>query len=162
MRKHYTASFKAQVVLELLKEEKTIAQISSEYGVHVTMLHRWKNTAVENLSSVFEDESKKNTAAIQKEHEKETSELYAKIGRLTTEVEWLKKKIWHQTELELKELPWSSTTVTRSAFLGRRICSASIGRAFTTDLQTSQKKSFASAVASTRYTRSGQSQEAAT
>nr|WP_245630293.1 IS3 family transposase [Alicyclobacillus acidiphilus] len=93
MRKHYTASFKAQVVLELLKEEKTIAQISSEYGVHVTMLHRWKNTAVENLSSVFEDESKKNTAAIQKEHEKETSELYAKIGRLTTEVEWLKKNL---------------------------------------------------------------------
>lgn len=92
MRKHYPASFKAEVVLELLKEEKTIAQISSEYGVHVTMLHRWKNTALENMSSLFEDEGKKNTAVLKKEHEKETSELYAKIGRLTTEVEWLKKK----------------------------------------------------------------------
>lgn len=92
MRKHYSAAFKAQVVLELLKEEKTIAQISSEYGVHVTILHRWKNTAVDNLSSLFEDEEKKNVTAIKKEHEKETSELYAKIGRLTTEVEWLKKK----------------------------------------------------------------------
>jgi len=92
MRKHYTASFKAQVVLELLKEEKTIAQISSEYGVHFTMLHRWKNTAVDNLSSIFEDEGKKNSVALKKEHEKETSELYSKIGRLTTEVEWLKKK----------------------------------------------------------------------
>jgi len=92
MRKHYTAAFKAEVVLELLKEEKTIAQISSEYGVHVTMLHRWKNTAVDNLSSIFEDESKKNAAVLKKEHEKEASELYAKIGRLTTEVEWLKKK----------------------------------------------------------------------
>ena len=92
MRKHYPASFKAEVVLELLKEEKTIAQISSEYGVHVTMLHRWKNTALENMSSLFEDEGKKNAAALTKEHEKETAELYAKIGRLTTEVEWLKKK----------------------------------------------------------------------
>nr|WP_249226453.1 IS3 family transposase [Alicyclobacillus mengziensis] len=93
MRKHYPASFKAEVVLELLKEEKTIAQISSEYGVHVTMLHRWKNTALENMSSLFEDEGKKNAAALKKEHEKETSELYAKIGRLTTEVEWLKKNL---------------------------------------------------------------------
>jgi transposase-like protein len=92
MRKHYTGAFKAEVVLELLKEEKTIAQISSEYGVHVTMLHKWKNAVVDNLSSVFEDESKKSAAALKKEHEKETSELYAKIGRLTTEVEWLKKK----------------------------------------------------------------------
>ncbi|WP_258111955.1 transposase, partial [Alicyclobacillus sp. SP_1] len=54
MRKHYTAAFKAQVVLELLKEEKTIAQISSEYGIHFTMLHKWKKTALENLASVFE------------------------------------------------------------------------------------------------------------
>jgi transposase-like protein len=92
MRKHYPASFKAEVVLELLKEEKTIAQISSAYGVRVTMLHRWKNTASENMSSLFEDEGKKNAAALKKEHEKETSELYAKTGRLTTEVEWLKKK----------------------------------------------------------------------
>lgn len=92
MRKHYPASFKAEVVLELLKEEKTLSQISSEYGVHVTMLHRWKNTAVDNLSSIFEDEGKKTATALKKEHEKETSELYSKIGRLTTEVEWLKKK----------------------------------------------------------------------
>jgi putative transposase len=40
MRKHYTASFKAQVVLELLKEEKSISEIASEYGVHPIMLHR--------------------------------------------------------------------------------------------------------------------------
>ena len=59
MRKHYSASFKAEVVFELLKEEKTIGQISSEYGVHFTMLHRWKKTALENMSSLFEDEGEK-------------------------------------------------------------------------------------------------------
>ena len=80
MRKNYTVAFKAQVGLELLKEEKTIAQISSEYGVHVTMLHRWKNTDVDKLSSFFEGEEKKSTATLKKEHEKEITELYSKIG----------------------------------------------------------------------------------
>lgn len=38
------------------------------------MLHKWKNTVVDNLSSVFEDESKKSAVSFKKEHEKETSE----------------------------------------------------------------------------------------
>ncbi len=92
MKKHYTASFKAQVVLELLKEERSIGAIASEYGVHPTLLHRWKKTAVANLSSVFEDEGKNSAAALKKEHEKETTQLYSKIGKLTTQLEWLKKK----------------------------------------------------------------------
>lgn len=78
---------------ELLKEEKSIGEIASEYGVHPTMLHRWKNTAVDNLSSVFEDEGKNSAAALKKEHEKETTQLYSKIGKLTTQLEWLKKKL---------------------------------------------------------------------
>jgi transposase-like protein len=69
MRKHYTASFKAQVVLELLKEEKTVSQISSEYGIHFSMLHNWKKTALEQLASVFEDEEKKSSAVLKKQHE---------------------------------------------------------------------------------------------
>ncbi len=42
MRNQYTASFKAQVVQELLKEDKTIAQIAAEYEVHPTQLNQWK------------------------------------------------------------------------------------------------------------------------
>ena len=93
MRKHYTASFKAQVVLELLKEEKTVSQISSEYGIHFSMLHKWKKTALEQLASVFEDEEKKKSSAVlKKQHEQEVNELYSKIGKLSTQLEWLKKK----------------------------------------------------------------------
>ncbi|SFV07824.1 Transposase [Alicyclobacillus macrosporangiidus] len=110
MRKHYSASFKAQVVLELLREEKTVTQLASEYGVHPTMLHRWKNTVVDNLSSLFEDVDKKNTTAIKREHEKELEELYSKIGRLTTQVEWL-KKIWPQPGLVKSVWRWSSGTI---------------------------------------------------
>ena len=92
MRKHYTAAFKAQVVLELLKEEKTVSQISSEYGIHFTMLHKWKKTALEQLASVFEDDEKKSAAVLKKQHEQEVNELYSKIGKLSTQLEWLKKK----------------------------------------------------------------------
>ena len=36
MRKQYTSAFKDKVVRELLKEEKTLAQIAAEYEVHPT------------------------------------------------------------------------------------------------------------------------------
>lgn len=92
MRKHYTAAFKAQVVQEILKEDRTIAQISTEYGVHPTMLHKWKKTVIENMTDLFQNESKKNVAVINKEHEKELEALYSDIGRLTTQLTWIKKK----------------------------------------------------------------------
>jgi hypothetical protein len=49
MKKAYTAAFKAQVVLEMLKETKTLSQLSSEYGVHVTVLRDWKAIALKGL-----------------------------------------------------------------------------------------------------------------
>jgi putative transposase len=45
MRKQYTSAFKAKVVQELLKEEKTLAQIASEYEVHPTQLKNWRAIA---------------------------------------------------------------------------------------------------------------------
>jgi transposase-like protein len=51
MRKQYTSAFKAKVVQELLKEEKTLAQIASEYEVHPTQLKNWRAVALEGMSS---------------------------------------------------------------------------------------------------------------
>jgi transposase-like protein len=42
MQKHYTGKQKAQIVLEILKEEKTVTQISSEYGVHSSQIYKWR------------------------------------------------------------------------------------------------------------------------
>jgi len=90
MRKHYTAQFKAQVVQEILKEEKTLNQLAAEQGIHPNQLKRWKATALEGLPSLFsKDDKAVQTAA---EHERQLTELYAEIGRLTTELTWLKKK----------------------------------------------------------------------
>src|SRR5215472_9604228 len=58
MRKQYTAAFKARVVQELLKEEKTLAQLASEYEVHPTQLKSWRAVALEGLPGLFEKQEK--------------------------------------------------------------------------------------------------------
>jgi len=90
MRKTYSAEFKAQVVLEILKEEKSISQLSSEYGVHPNILGKWKVQAMGGLPRVFADDHKEKEA-MKSEYEKRIQELYEEIGRLTTQVNWLKK-----------------------------------------------------------------------
>jgi len=90
-RKHFTSSQKAQIALEVLKEEKTVNQIASENGIHPNVLYRWKKQALENLPRLFEDENKGERAR-QAEHERQVNELYNEIGRLTTQLNWLKKK----------------------------------------------------------------------
>ena len=91
MRKHYTAKQKAEMVLEMLKEEQTTAQISSKHGVHANQLYKWKSQVLEGLPQIFEDDHK-TEKAIEAEHEIETNELYVQIGKLSTQLEWLKKK----------------------------------------------------------------------
>lgn len=90
MRKRYTPQFKAKAVREILREEKSISQLSSEYGVHATQLRKWKRVALEKLPDLF-------ITAAQTDEElarlkKEQNQLYAEIGKLTTQLNWLKKK----------------------------------------------------------------------
>lgn len=88
---HFTANQKAQIVLEILREDKTIAQIASENSIHPNQLHRWKKQAVENFSQLFE-EDRKGEKAREAEHERQLNQLYAEIGRLSAQLSWLKKK----------------------------------------------------------------------
>ena len=91
MRKRYTAQFKAGIVQEILKEEKTIGQIASEQGIHPNQLNRWKAIALEGLPSLFSKDGKAAEVTAT-EHERQVHELYAEIGRLTTQLNWLQKK----------------------------------------------------------------------
>ena len=90
MRKHYSATFKAEAVRELMKEEKTISQLAAEIGVHPTQLKEWKKLALTGLSELFSREGKANEQ--NREHEQQVNDLYGEIGRLITQVSWLKKK----------------------------------------------------------------------
>jgi len=91
MRKHYTTTFKAQIVQEVLRGEKTISQIATEHDVHPNLIGLWKTTAIERFPSLFERENADREAE-RIAHEKQLRELYEEIGRLTTHVTFLKKK----------------------------------------------------------------------
>ena len=90
-RNHYSPDQKAQIVLEALQEEQTLAQLAAAHGVHPNLLRKWKAQAVERLPTVFNDEQQA-VRDLEAEHERERQELYAEIGRLTTQLGWLKKK----------------------------------------------------------------------
>lgn len=88
MKKQYSAQLKAQIVQEMLKEEKSLGQLAAEYGVSTKQMGRWKTMALEGLPRLFEPSDQK----LQQEYEQKIEALYAEIGRLTTELNWLKKK----------------------------------------------------------------------
>ena len=81
--KRLSASLKAQIVLEALREEKSVAQIASENHIHPNQIHKWKKQAVENFIHLFEEDGQ-GARARETEQEREINELYAEIGRLST------------------------------------------------------------------------------
>lgn len=92
MRKRHSAEFKAQVVREIFKEEKTFSQLSTEFEVHPNLLYKWREVAVAGLPRLFNGEIALSQAARDAAHGQQLEELYAEIGRLTTQLNWLKKK----------------------------------------------------------------------
>ena len=90
-RKRLTAGQKAQIVLEALREDKSVALIASENNIRPNQIHKRKKQALEDFVHLFEDEHKGERAE-EVEHEKQVDELYAEIGRLSAQLSWLKKK----------------------------------------------------------------------
>lgn len=91
MKKSYTPTFKAQLTLELLKETKTVNQLAAEYGVAPTVLREWKQIALKGLPDLFVQRD--SVSNLQATYEQQLETLYGEIGRLTTHVNFLKKKL---------------------------------------------------------------------
>lgn len=87
-RKSHSAGFKAKVAMEAAKQEKTIAQLSGQFGVHANMITKWKKHMLQELPGVFSGMHKKAN----KDSERLIDELYRQIGQLKVELDWLKKK----------------------------------------------------------------------
>jgi transposase-like protein len=87
-RKMMTGTQKAKVALEAVKGIKTVNEIAQEYGVHPTQVGLWKKALLENASQLFDVKLGTKTIDPQSNPER----LYAKIGQLNMELEWLKKK----------------------------------------------------------------------
>lgn len=81
IRKRHSADFKAQVALAAIREDATIAELSSRYGVHSTVIHRWKKEAIAAMSVVFSGKQERQD----NDYSAQIKELHAKIGQLTVE-----------------------------------------------------------------------------
>ncbi len=88
-RKTHSEAFKARVALEALKGVRTLSELSAAHGVHPTVIAQWKRQLLEGAPAVF----CRGSAGGGRSEEDLTAPLYQEIGRLTMEVEWLKKKL---------------------------------------------------------------------
>ena len=86
-RNKYSAKFKLKMVLLALREDVPISEISSEHGVHATVINRWKKEALGSIEVGFSSKLEKQ----QTDHADEVKELHAKIGELTMERDFLSK-----------------------------------------------------------------------
>jgi len=88
LRRKHTPSFKAKVALEAIKEQKTSAEMASEYQVHPGQIRNWKTIAKKGLIDLFSDKRRSKD----QDKEKLIEELYRQIGQMKVDLDWLKKK----------------------------------------------------------------------
>ncbi len=84
-RRKFSSAFKTQVVLEAIKERESLSELSTRFEVHPNVISTWKREFLSKASNVFDSNSK------EPDIEQEKQKLYAKIGQLEMEKEWLKK-----------------------------------------------------------------------
>lgn len=87
-RRQFTAAFKSRVARAALREDKTLAQLASEYGVHPNQITEWKRQILEAMPDVFSRKRKKQ----QQDNQQLIDRLYQQIGELQVDVNWMKKK----------------------------------------------------------------------
>ena len=92
-RRSWTASEKAKIVLELLREEKTLNEVAQAHEIHPKMLSQWKAQFLENSELAFDkNRGLRDLKEALEESTQEKDELHRQIGKLTAEVNWAKKK----------------------------------------------------------------------
>ena len=90
-RRTYDESFKVKVVLESLKEEKTLSELSGKYEVHSNQISQWRKTFLENATKAFTGDQADKEHIRNLEHEKE--DLHKQIGEQIMDINFLKKNL---------------------------------------------------------------------
>lgn len=119
-RNRYTAEFKANVGLELLREELTLNEVAAKYQLNPQMISQWKSDFVKNASVAFE-RNKDGAGKLRKEMEEKESRYQQIIGQ-SYEIDWLKKKIWPQVTLLKNVRTWLNLRIKGSTLLGKLTC----------------------------------------
>ena len=92
-RRTFSAEFKTKLVLELLREEKQLGEIAQEHDISPNQLRNWRKEFLENAPKAFSESSQEKELRVkEKEMDEQLHELMAKVGQLTIENDWLKKK----------------------------------------------------------------------
>lgn len=90
-RKYYSNEFKLKIVMDILKETKTLKEVALDYNIHPNQIRRWK-AEVEALGEFYQDYLNENIENIKAEYEIKIKGLYAEIGCLFVELSELKNK----------------------------------------------------------------------
>jgi transposase-like protein len=101
-RRTWTSEEKASIVLEIIREDLTLSEISKKYDVAQPLLSRWKSEFIANMPAVF-NKKNQDIDKLKQEHEEEKELLVKKIGELTMDVDWLKKKQGQISQMKRKE-----------------------------------------------------------
>jgi transposase len=91
VRKKHGVDFKAKVALAAVREDSTVAELSSRYGVHASQIHAWKKTVIEGLGSLFA-KGRAGASDAATADDARMAKLYEKIGELTIERDFFRKR----------------------------------------------------------------------
>lgn len=91
IKKKHTNAYKAKVALAALREDRTLTEISSEYGVHPIQIGLWKKKIIEGAPRLFDEGGV--SVSTDKKQKDLIEKLYRKIGEVEVENDWFKKKL---------------------------------------------------------------------
>ena len=87
-RRKHSPEFKARVAFDAIKGVRTLSQLSQEHGIHPNLILKWRDQLLSCAPEVFE----RSTSTVQQD-DAEVNRLYAEIGKLRMELDWMKKKL---------------------------------------------------------------------
>ena len=90
-RRKIDAALKAKIALEVLREQVTVADLAQRYQVHPNQIYAWKKQVLDNVASLFA-RGASGLGDGEEEREREAAKLYAKIGQLTVERDFLARR----------------------------------------------------------------------